>query len=113
MEVEPFEQHRAEACRQHLPRQPRQLPDRRKPQVVQRFGVRAAEIWDPGTNDWTVLASNAVRRAYHSVSILMPVGTLLDPQITKNTTYHWRFRYTTQDGTTIWMPGRFQNHFRV
>ena len=40
-------------------------------------GVRAAEIWDPGTNDWTVLASNAVRRAYHSVSILMPDGTVL------------------------------------
>jgi hypothetical protein len=40
-------------------------------------GVRAAEIWDPATNDWTVLASNAVTRAYHSVSILMPDGTVL------------------------------------
>jgi hypothetical protein len=40
-------------------------------------GVRAAEIWDPATNDWTVLASNAVNRAYHSVSILMPDGTVL------------------------------------
>ena len=40
-------------------------------------GVRAAEIWDPGTNDWTTLASNAVTRAYHSVSILMPDGTVL------------------------------------
>jgi hypothetical protein len=40
-------------------------------------GVRAAEIWDPSTNDWTTLASNAVTRAYHSVSILMPDGTVL------------------------------------
>jgi galactose oxidase len=40
-------------------------------------GVRAAEIWDPTTNEWTVLASNAVTRAYHSVSILMPDGTVL------------------------------------
>ena len=29
-------------------------------------------------------------------------GGALPPQITKNTTYHWRFRYTTQDGTTIY-----------
>jgi len=40
-------------------------------------GVRAAEIWDPATNDWTVLASNAVNRGYHSVSILLPDGTVL------------------------------------
>jgi Domain of unknown function (DUF1929)/Kelch motif len=39
--------------------------------------VRAAEIWDPATDDWTQLASNAVNRAYHSVSILMPDGTVL------------------------------------
>jgi hypothetical protein len=40
-------------------------------------GVRAAEIWDPATNDWSTLASNAVTRAYHGVSILMPDGTVL------------------------------------
>src|SRR5690606_5720722 len=40
-------------------------------------GVQAAEIWDPATNDWTILASNAVTRAYHSVSILLPDGTVL------------------------------------
>jgi hypothetical protein len=40
-------------------------------------GVRAAEIWNPATNDWTVLASNSRTRAYHSVSILMPDGTVL------------------------------------
>ncbi len=40
-------------------------------------GVRAAEIWNPSTNEWTTLASNAVTRAYHSVSILMVDGTVL------------------------------------
>ncbi len=40
-------------------------------------GVRAAESWDPATNQWTTLASNSVNRAYHSVSILMPDGTVL------------------------------------
>jgi hypothetical protein len=40
-------------------------------------GVRAAEIWNPATNQWTVLASNAVVRAYHSVSLLMPDATVL------------------------------------
>jgi hypothetical protein len=40
-------------------------------------GVRAAEVWDPSTNDWSTLASNAVTRAYHSVSIVMPDGTVL------------------------------------
>lgn len=37
----------------------------------------AAEIWDPATNNWTTLASNAVTRAYHSVSILLPDATVL------------------------------------
>jgi hypothetical protein len=36
-----------------------------------------AELWDPATNDWAALAGNAVTRAYHSVSILMPDGTVL------------------------------------
>ncbi len=40
-------------------------------------GVRVAEIWDPASNDWTVLASNGRTRAYHSVSMLMPDGTVL------------------------------------
>jgi Domain of unknown function (DUF1929)/Kelch motif len=40
-------------------------------------GVHAAEIWNPTTNEWSTLASNAVTRAYHSVSILMPDGTVL------------------------------------
>ncbi len=40
-------------------------------------GVRAAEIWNPRTGNWTTLASNAVTRGYHSVSILLPDGTVL------------------------------------
>ena len=39
--------------------------------------VRAAEAWDPETGRWTLLASNAVDRVYHSVSLLLPDGTVL------------------------------------
>jgi hypothetical protein len=39
--------------------------------------VHDAEIWDPATGDWTTLAANAVNRAYHSVSVLLPDATVL------------------------------------
>jgi hypothetical protein len=39
--------------------------------------VHAAEVWNPGTGHWTQLASNTVDRAYHSVSLLLPDGTVL------------------------------------
>ena len=39
--------------------------------------VHAAEVWDPTSGHWTVLASNTIDRAYHSVSLLMPDGTVL------------------------------------
>jgi hypothetical protein len=39
--------------------------------------VRAAEVWDPATEQWTTLAANAVDRGYHSVSLLLPDGTVL------------------------------------
>jgi len=39
--------------------------------------VHAAEVWDPTSGHWTTLASNAVDRAYHSVSLLLPDGTVL------------------------------------
>jgi hypothetical protein len=39
--------------------------------------VHAAEVWDPKTGHWTQLASNSIDRAYHSVSLLMPDGTVL------------------------------------
>jgi hypothetical protein len=39
--------------------------------------VRQAEAWNPETGRWTTLAPNAVDRVYHSVSLLMPDGTVL------------------------------------
>src|SRR5262245_2982142 len=40
--------------------------------------VHAAEVWDPGTGHWTELAANSVDRVYHSVSLLLPDGTVLN-----------------------------------
>ena len=37
-------------------------------------GVYAAELWDPATNQWRVLASAARTRQYHSTAILLPDG---------------------------------------
>lgn len=39
--------------------------------------VHAAEVWNPSTGHWTQLASNSIDRAYHSVSLLLPDGTVL------------------------------------
>jgi galactose oxidase-like protein/Big-like domain-containing protein len=39
--------------------------------------VHMAELWNPATNDWSPLAPNAVDRGYHSVSLLLPDGTVL------------------------------------
>jgi hypothetical protein len=39
--------------------------------------VHAAEVWNPQTGAWTQLAGNSVDRAYHSVSLLLPDGTVL------------------------------------
>jgi hypothetical protein len=39
--------------------------------------VHTAELWDPAANDWTALAANTVDRGYHSVSLLLPDGTVL------------------------------------
>jgi galactose oxidase len=39
--------------------------------------VRAAEVWDPGTERWRVLASNRVTRVYHSTTLLLPDGRIL------------------------------------
>lgn len=40
-------------------------------------GVRAAEIWNPATGLWTTLSSNAIKRTYHSTSLLLPDGRVL------------------------------------
>lgn len=39
--------------------------------------VHAAELWNPATGQWTTLASNSITRVYHSVSLLLPDGTVL------------------------------------
>jgi hypothetical protein len=39
--------------------------------------VKAAELWNPSTGQWTTLASNSVMRTYHSVSLLLPDGSVL------------------------------------
>jgi hypothetical protein len=39
--------------------------------------VKAAEVWNPTTGQWTPLASNSIMRVYHSVSMLLPDGTVL------------------------------------
>jgi PKD repeat protein len=39
--------------------------------------VHAAELWNPATGVWTTMASNAVSRAYHSTSLLLPDGRVL------------------------------------
>ncbi|HYC32856.1 MAG TPA: galactose oxidase-like domain-containing protein [Gemmatimonadales bacterium] len=39
--------------------------------------ARNAEMWNPVTNQWTTLAANQTMRIYHSVSMLLPDGTVL------------------------------------
>jgi hypothetical protein len=41
------------------------------------LATKTAEEWDPATNTWTTLAANSIMRVYHSVSILLPDGTVL------------------------------------
>jgi galactose oxidase len=41
-------------------------------------GVHAAEIWNPQTEQWTTLASNAIPRGYHGTSLLLPDGRILN-----------------------------------
>jgi Domain of unknown function (DUF1929) len=41
------------------------------------LAAKNAEIWNPGTNQWTTLAANQIMRVYHSVSMLLPNGTVL------------------------------------
>jgi PKD repeat protein len=42
------------------------------------LAVHAAEIWNPTTGTWRTLASNVVNRTYHSTSILLPDGRVLN-----------------------------------
>jgi galactose oxidase len=36
--------------------------------------IHAAELWDPTTGNWTVLAEEAVDRCYHATAVLLPDG---------------------------------------
>jgi galactose oxidase len=39
--------------------------------------VHDAELWDPATEQWTVVAAESVDRCYHSTAILLPDATVL------------------------------------
>ena len=39
--------------------------------------VLAAELWDPATQTWTVMASNAQPRLHHAVALLLPDGRVM------------------------------------
>jgi galactose oxidase len=39
--------------------------------------IRAAELWDPKTGQWTILAEESVDRCYHSTAVLLPDATVL------------------------------------
>ncbi len=39
--------------------------------------VRAAELWNPASGQWTTLASSAITRGYHGTSLLLPDGRVL------------------------------------
>ena len=45
--------------------------------IDEGLAVKQAEVWNPGTGDWTTLAANQVMRIYHSVSLLLPDGKVL------------------------------------
>jgi hypothetical protein len=45
--------------------------------INEGLAVKQAEMWDPATGQWTTLASASTMRVYHSVSLLLPDGTVL------------------------------------
>jgi glycosidase len=40
--------------------------------------IHAAELWDPATGTWTVLAEEAVDRCYHATALLLPDGRVFN-----------------------------------
>jgi hypothetical protein len=48
--------------------------------ITPSLAVHEAELWNPATGQWTTLArnDNGVMRLYHSVSLLLPNGTVLN-----------------------------------
>lgn len=45
--------------------------------ITEGLAVKTAEVWNPKTGRWTTLSANSVMRVYHSVSLLLPNGTVL------------------------------------
>jgi hypothetical protein len=45
--------------------------------IDEGLAVKEAEMWNPTTGQWTTLDANQVMRVYHSVSLLLPDGTVL------------------------------------
>jgi hypothetical protein len=41
------------------------------------IGVKSAELYDPATGTWKVMASQQVQRTYHSTALLLPDGRVL------------------------------------
>jgi hypothetical protein len=39
--------------------------------------IHMAELWDPATEKWTVMAEEAIDRCYHSTAVLLPDGRVL------------------------------------
>jgi Domain of unknown function (DUF1929)/Glyoxal oxidase N-terminus len=44
---------------------------------VTNTAVHAAELWSPGTNQWTTLAPAQVDRGYHTTALLLPDGRVI------------------------------------
>jgi hypothetical protein len=45
--------------------------------INEGLAVKQAELWNPATGEWTPLLANRIMRVYHSVSLLLPDGTVL------------------------------------
>ena len=45
--------------------------------IDEGLATKEAELWNPNNDQWTTLAANQVMRIYHSVSLLLPDGTVL------------------------------------
>jgi galactose oxidase len=39
--------------------------------------VHQAELWNPATKTWTLMAEESVDRCYHSIALLLPDGRVL------------------------------------